>query len=509
MFINQNKHVMNKKELYQYTDLFDAVQMQQVFPDGKTFTDCNAKFPLAAIDEKYGQQKNQPGFDLAAFIHENFEAPIPPQSEYHAHEADVVDHINNLWPVLTRSADTTNAESICSLIPLPNPYIVPGGRFGEIYYWDSYFTMLGLQVAGRIDMIENMVDNFSSLIDHIGYIPNGNRTYFIGRSQPPFYSLMVTLLAEERGEDILVKYLPQLEKEYTFWMQDSDTLNENNIAAHHVVRMPDGNLLNRYWDENDTPRPESYREDIELAHHSNDKPALYHHIRAAAESGWDFSCRWFKDIRDFSTIHTTEIIPVDLNCLMLHLEETLQQAHKFSNNRLRQTFFAESVTKRKAAIQQYCWNKEKQFYFDYDFVAGKQKGLLTIAAAFPFYFKVATVDQGKAAASIIEKQFLKPGGVTTTLEITGQQWDAPNGWAPLQWITIKGLEHYGLHDLAKEIALKWIALNKKVYQRTGKIMEKYNVYNTALDAGGGEYPSQDGFGWTNGVLLKLINIYER
>jgi len=125
------------------------------------------------------------------------------------------------------------------------------------------------------------------------------------------------------------------------------------------------------------------------------------------------------------------------------------------------------------------------------------------------YFKIASPEQAKAVASIIEKNFLQSGGVTTTLETTGQQWDAPNGWAPLQWITIQGLENYGMHDLAKETATRWIALNKKVYQRTGKLMEKYNVYDTALDAGGGEYPSQDGFGWTNGVLLKLLKMYDQ
>ena len=507
MFIKQ-KHVIMKKELFQYPDLFEDVQMQQIFPDGKTFTDCIATFPLEEVNVKYQQQKNNEGFDLALFIHENFEAPVTPQSYYHAHEADVKDHINNLWSVLTRKADE-RTEKDSSLIALPNAYIVPGGRFGEIYYWDSFFTMLGLQVSGRVDMIQNMVDNFSFLIDHVGYIPNGNRTYFIGRSQPPFYSLMVRLLAEEKGNDTLIKYLPQLEKEYAFWMKGSESLNENNVAVHHVAHMPDGSLLNRYWDENDTPRPESYREDVELAHHAKDKATMYRHLRAGAESGWDFSCRWFKDVNDFSTIHTTEIIPVDLNCLLFHLEETLLEAYKLSNNTTQQNLFAEGTTKRKAAIQQYCWNEASQFYFDYDFVTRKQKELQTIAAAFPMYFKIASQEQAKTVASIIEKNFLQPGGITTTLETTGQQWDAPNGWAPLQWITIQGLENYGMHDLAKETATRWIALNKKVYQRTGKLMEKYNVYDTALDAGGGEYPSQDGFGWTNGVLLKLLKMYDQ
>ena len=135
--------------------------------------------------------------------------------------------------------------------------------------------------------------------------------------------------------------------------------------------------------------------------------------------------------------------------------------------------------------------------------------MFTSAAAFPLFFKIASREQAIAVAATLEKLFLQPGGLTTTLEVTGQQWDAPNGWAPLQWIAIKGLENYGMHTLAKEIAVRWIALNKKVYERTGKLMEKYNVYNTGLDAGGGEYPSQDGFGWTNGVLLKLISIYEQ
>lgn len=506
---------MSKKELYRYEEFFHAVQMQQVFPDGKTFPDCDAKCSIEEIEQKYQQQKNNKGFDLCSFISAHFKKPVTPQSDYHVQEEDVVEHINNLWPVLTRRPDSGFSptgggwEGDSSLIALPNPYIVPGGRFGEIYYWDSYFTMLGLQAAGKIDMVQNMVANFSFLINHVGYIPNGNRTYFIGRSQPPFYSLMVKLLADERGEEVLVKYLPQLEKEYAFWMKGTDTLDTKNTAIHHVARMPDGSLLNRYWDDYATPRPESYREDIELAHHAADKAKLYRHIRAAAESGWDFSCRWFKKVNDFSTIHTTDIIPVDLNCLMLHLEEIMAMAYKLSGDDEKKIVFDSKITKRKAAIQRYCWNNEQQFYFDYDFNSGKQTTLLTIAAAFPLFFGIASQQQANAVATTIENLFLKPGGITTTLETTGQQWDAPNGWAPLQWVTIKGLENYGMHPLAKGIAERWIALNKKVYQRTGKLMEKYNVYDTNLDAGGGEYPSQDGFGWTNGVLLKLINIYEK
>lgn len=508
MSVIKSKHVMNKEEIFQHSDFFEAVQMQQVFPDGKTFADCIALSPFETIEQLYQQQKDATGFDLAEFVHAHFRILSPPQN-YHTHDKNVVEHIQHLWPVLTRLPDKLNQQDYCSLLPLPYPYVVPGGRFGEIYYWDSYFTMLGLQVSGKDDMIENMINNFSHLIDTLGYIPNGNRSYFIGRSQPPFYSLMIKMLAEIKGNDILIKYMPQLEKEYAFWMKGAGELNENNNAKHHVVHMHDGSLLNRYWDENDTARPESYRQDIELAQHTGNKAILYRNIRAAAESGWDFSCRWFKNINDFTSIHTTDIIPVDLNCLILHLEEILAQCYKLIGNLPQHYLFLNKAAQRKNAIQHYCWNEAKQFYFDYDYSIGKQKELPTIAAAFPLFFNIASASQANAVALMIEKQFLLPGGVTTTLETSGQQWDAPNGWAPLQWITIKGLENYKLQSLATAIAKRWIALNRQVFERTGKLMEKYNVYNLQLDAGGGEYPSQDGFGWTNGVLLKLINSYEK
>ena len=129
--------------------------------------------------------------------------------------------------------------------------------------------MLGLQVSNRVDMIQNMVDNFSYLIDHIGYIPNGNRTYYMGRSQPPFYACMVNLLSEEKGKNILIDYLPQLEKEYNFWMKGIDELNADNLSVKRVALLPDGSILNHYWDENDTPRPEAYQKELKLAQSVN------------------------------------------------------------------------------------------------------------------------------------------------------------------------------------------------------------------------------------------------
>lgn len=489
-------------QIHELGELFEEVQLQNILGDGKTFPDCIPKRSLEEINLDYLDQKDKANFELKRFVLDNFDLPKASEPEYKSDlTKSASEHITALWDVLTRTPD----EAGGSIIPLPHSYIVPGGRFREIYYWDSYFTMLGLKVSGRTDLIQNMVDNFAHLINTVGYIPNGNRTYYLGRSQPPFFSLMVKLLSGLK-QNILTKYLPHLEKEYAFWMQSENFTDKNN-AQHRVVRLPDGSLLNRYWDENVTPRPESFKEDVELTHHALQKPEdLYRNIRAAAESGWDFSSRWFRDENSFATIHTTEIIPVDLNCLLYHLEVMLADAFRESGNDSEALKYQQRSLARKEAILKYCWNEEQEFFFDYDFVAQKQKQSLTLAAAFPLFFEVATPQQAKAVEKTLRDKFLKPGGLTTTLLHSGQQWDAPNGWAPLQWIAYRGLLNYGLEEFANQIKSSWIDVNLKVYTNTGKMTEKYDVWSKDGEASGGEYPNQDGFGWTNGVFLAMNKI---
>lgn len=498
-------------QIHEVGPLFEEVQMKNILGDGKTFPDCLPKRSLQEINSDFLRDRETSGFNLKTFVEANFTLPKAYSTGY---KSDLTkspqQHIEKLWEVLTRKPD----EEGGSLIPLPYPYIVPGGRFREIYYWDSYFTMLGLRESGRFDLIQNMIDNFAFLIDKIGYIPNGNRTYFLGRSQPPFFSLMVKLLDEEKLKSrqnekeigILPKYLPGLEKEYQFWMKGADGLNEKQIANHRVVWMPDASILNRYWDENNSPRPEAYKEDVELSHKSDQKPEeLFRNLRAAAESGWDFSSRWFKDGKSFSSIHTTDIIPIDLNCLICHLEQMLGEGHRLLGNSVRSSAYFKLADQRKTAIRKYCWNEKTEFFFDFDFVQQKQKEQFTLAAAFPLFFKLATPDQALLVEKKLLSDFLKPGGATTTLEFSGQQWDAPNGWAPLQWIAYKGLMNYGFDQSANRLKSSWINANLKVYQNTGKMTEKYDVWRQDGEASGGEYPNQDGFGWTNGVHLAMTS----
>jgi len=484
-----------------YGQLFDRIQRDGIFSDSKTFPDCLPKKTPGEIVRDYEiRSKTDPDFSLKKLVEDDFTLPPAPSSVYTSTASvTLAEHISTLWPALTRQPDIVTGAT--SLLPLKYPYVVPGGRFREVYYWDSYFTMLGLEQSGRTDMMENMVANFAMLIDKYGHIPNGNRTYYLSRSQPPFFTLMVKTLAR-RDAAALDKYVPAIEKEYAFWMDGAASLKMDGQANRRAVKMGSA-LLNRYWDDNPIPRQEAWKEDIKTAESSARAPQeVYRNIRAAAESGMDFSSRWFADPAKMTSIETTSIIPVDLNCLLYDTEMTLASYWQDKDAR-KAAFYSARAQARKEAINKLLFDEAAGFYVDYNFIKGEQTGRLTLAGMAPFFLNAAPKQRGAKAAEVITEKFLKKGGVVTTLVSNGQQWDSPNGWAPLQWMTVKGLLNYGQDGLALDIAHRWTNLNEKVYARTGRMMEKYNVTDDSLEAGGGEYPGQDGFGWTNGVYLAL------
>lgn len=487
-------------------ELFEDVQSRRVYGDGKTFVDLIPRRRMKQIQQEYMLVRNDPDFDLHDFVSRHFYEFGGHKTAYHTDMTMTPrQHIAELWHVLERK----NRRDRGSLIALPNAYIVPGGRFSEQFYWDSYFIMLGLAADKRWDMIEGMVKNYAYMIRKFGFIPTANRTYFLSRSQPPFFAQMVRLLARHKGRTrTYVEYLPYLLMEYRFWMKGRKTLaKRENRAFARVAEMENGVLLNRYYDNKTTPRPESLREDMETAGEAPDRQPdrLYLHLRAGAESGWDFSSRWFADPDDIRTIHTADIIPADLNSLLYILEETIAETYRLLRQPLLASKFQGSADRRVRGMQEYCWSDEEGFFVDYNFHKRCATGRLTLAGVFPLYAKIATSKQAAAVAARLEKDFLKEGGLITTLETTGQQWDSPNGWAPLHWIVIEGLRNYGHHKLAETIKKRWIATNLKIFEAKGKMVEKYNVINGHELGGGGEYPLQDGFGWTNGVLAALLN----
>jgi len=487
-----------------FGQLFIDLHLSGIWHDGKVISDATPIFEVDVILTKYEKQKNSPNFDLKVFFENHFDYFSVPTQDFKSDTLmSVSDHISRLWPHLSRSADKEIPGS--SLIPLPNPYVVPGGRFNEIYYWDSYFTMLGLEVSQNLEMVESMVDNFSWQISNLGYIPNGNRSYFLGRSQPPFFSLMVALLARQKGDDIYIKYSNSLQTEYNFWMSYDKADLESTGCSQHVVNC-ETVLLNRYYDKSNSARPEMYGDDVRLTGNmSRNANDIYSNLRSACESGWDFSSRWLDTSLELSTIHALDIIPIDLNCLLYNLETQISKSYIILGNIKEYEKFRNLSQLRKKSINAFFWNTEKQFYFDYNSKKKSQTSVESLAAVFPLFFNLANDAQAKSVADKIQSHFLMPGGVLTTTIESGQQWDAPNGWAPLQYLTVKALENYGFYKLANEIKLRWLALNERVFKNTGKMLEKYNVVDVSLLSGGGEYPVQDGFGWTNGVYLNFLN----
>ena len=491
-----------------FGDLYQAVEMGSLFADQKTFADAIPKRAPAQILRDYEREKTRPGFSLRGFISQNFSMQFHrvPKVERRPGQ-DVRDYISEMWAVLQRKPDEQEANS--SLLPLGRPYVVPGGRFSEIYYWDSYFTMLGLEQDGRHALVRDMLINIASLIRQYGHMPNGNRTYYLSRSQPPFFAEMVDLVARRDGPVLYRTYLPLLQVEYDYWMEGVDRLRPGS-GHHHVVRLRDGTLLNRYWDDRDAPRDESYREDVETARNAK-RPAaeLYRDLRAGSESGWDFSSRWLDDGVHLDTIHTTQIAPVDLNCLMLHLEQVLAKGYELSGDDAKARLFAGKAKARADAINRLMWSASDGLYTDYNWQTERRGSVFSAATVFPLYFGVATASQAHAVARTLRKRFLDSGGLATTLARTGQQWDRPNGWAPLQYLAVEGLNAYGEKAIATEIACRWIRLNVRAYAASGVLQEKYDIetINMGRPASGGEYSLQVGFGWTNGVLAKLLAEY--
>ncbi|CAD7810277.1 Periplasmic trehalase [Chryseobacterium aquaeductus] len=488
----------NQLYIQNIQSLFDDVQRSQIFEDQKTMTDVVPLFPVSEIHSKYENEKNNNGFDLKSFVLSNFDFLEAKINIERAEHLPINQHIEKLWDELTRSAP----EEKGTLLKLPKPYIVPGGRFNEFFYWDSYYVMLGLQTSGRFEMMENIVENCSYLIQTFGFIPNASRTHFLSRSQPPYFSLMLDLLAENTNDgEIYSKYYDSLEKEYHFWMYGESGL-ENDSAYKRLIKTKNGNLLNRYYDEENTPRPESYLIDIE----DYKAPAgedFYRNVRAACESGWDFSSRWFADENSIQTIQTLDIAQVDLNCLLWHLEKTLEKTSQLKNLVEKTEYYAERAENRKKAIDHYFWDEKGKIYRDYHIKNHQKTSSESIATLYPLFFKLSNVDQAKAVSDTISEKFLYQGGLVTTTKESGQQWDFPNAWAPYQWLGFISMKNYGFNDLAEKIKYNWCSNVERVYNNTGKLMEKYNAPDTETIAGGGEYPNQDGFGWTNGVYQKL------
>lgn len=482
-----------------FGSLFAEVQKRRLFADSKTFADAVPRRSAEAIMADWSENSALDDRQLRMFVEANFELP----SDIDQPKPDVrplADHIAALWDDLTREMPVVAAD--VSALALPRRYVVPGGRFRELYYWDSYFTMLGLARSGRQDLVEDMLVNFGSLIDRYGHIPNGTRSYYLSRSHPPFFYLMCAL-SKDDSEEGRSRRLGWMLAEHRYWMTGEDVIASGEQHAR-VVRLDDGTLLNRYWDDRAAPRDESWAEDVALAGEASDRLAgdIWRDLRAAAESGWDFSSRWLDDGSTLSTIRTTRIVPIDLNSLLHGLESAIAEVSAASGAGAQAASFSARATSRQTAIDTYLWNEAGGHYADYDLDTRTVRTQVTAAIAFPLFAGIVDVRRAQRTAVTLGT-LLAAGGLNTTASRTGQQWDAPNGWAPLQWIAVAGLRRYGETALADAITERWLAMVERQYLATGYLFEKYQV-ETGKAGGGGEYAVATGFGWTNGIVLEML-----
>lgn len=500
----------------QLPDLFEAIARQrnaETAPDGKILTDLEPQHELPDIIERHKLAIAQPDYHPERFVLEHFRRPTYAELAEAATteaSASLSAYITDMWPKLTRFTP----NNMGSLLGQKEEYFVPGERFNEGYYWDTDDGLRGYIVEAAADpakwqRVWGIVRNFARQIDTYGFVPTANRDYYLSRSQPPKFASMVKQLGEHFPEAI-EEFLPQVVKEYNWWMKGAEALDPSKgvAACDRVVQLPGGVLLNRYWDNLNTPRPESFQEDIHTASllPGTDHTVVFRHLRAGAESGRDFTARWFADPERLETIHTADFVPIDLNCMLWEYEDLIAQAHTRAGRSKLAAEFGEKAEQRAQAINTYLWNEAAGIYCDFDFVAGEQSTFASMAMAYPLYYGLASPKQAQRVAETLGRDFLQPGGFVSTLTETGQQWDAPNGWAPEQYVGVMGLRNYGYRALAEAAKLRWVNRNLQVFKLTGMLVEKVDAMSrTNPLGGGGEYKLQRGFLWTNGILRKFLS----
>jgi alpha,alpha-trehalase len=440
-------------------------------------------------------------------------------------------------------ADVRNIDPP-GLLYLPNPYVVPGGRFNEMYGWDSYFIIVGLVRDGRLDLAKGMVDNFFFEIEHYGTFLNANRTYYLTRSQPPYLTSMIREVYQAQKAT---------GHEDRAWLQRAyDLAAKDYHLWDHEPHLAGSIGLSRYFDFGDGPVAEGLQDETgyyknvagfflthpERADHDlvETKPGeanpdavgfgfelqlcettangkkcdpfrtvslshdYYKGDRSMRESGFDVSFRF----GPFGA-QTHHYAAVCLNSLLYKSESDLAEMARVLGKKDDAENWRKLAEARKAKINQYFWNPEKGMFFDYDFEAQKQSSYTYVTTFYPLWAGLATAEQARA----VEKNlsiFEQPGGLDMSPTESGGQWDHPYGWAPMQLVGIEGLRRYGFNDDANRVAYKFVSTVAENFRRDGTIREKYNVVTrsseTAVTAG--YHMNIVGFGWTNGVFLELL-----
>lgn len=368
-----------------------------------------------------------------------------------------------------------------TLLGLPKPYLVPSYDetasfdYNELYYWDSYFICQGLYDEEHKELVAGILEDLMSLFKRFKVIPNASRTYLMGRSQPPFLTSFILEVYEhcKPGDAWLKEAISVAKQEYAIVWMGVKKPNDRQVYRG----------LSRYYDIN-----------------------MLHDL-AEAESGWDMTSRF-----SHKALH---YLPVDLNALLYKYETDFAKVARMFDDEAEAKKWDEAAATRKDMMNELMWDRIRGLYYDYNYVKLRRGNVSSLAAYYPMW--AGMVDEAQAAALVRAlRRFENKGGLVTTDSLPVRQfvvgsmptqWAYPNGWAPLQWMVIQALERYGYHADAQRIAMRWLRCNVMWFETHGVFLEKYNVVNPDKPPVKGVYPSQTGFGWTNGVFERLCKDY--
>ncbi|ASQ46004.1 trehalase family glycosidase [Legionella clemsonensis] len=400
------------------------------------------------------------------------------------------------------------------LLYLPYPYVVPGGRFNEMYGWDSYFIELGLLEHNRFNLARHMVDNIIYEINHYGTILNANRSYYLERSHPPLLTEMILAYYHRTGDkEWLAKTLPAINKLYQYWMSPPHFIAELGLSRYYAMGegpCPEESLsyYAKVTDYFKTHQINDYDKSMYYDKKTNQlTPLFYRADRTVRESGLDITAKY----GPFSAA-ILDYVPVDLNVLLYKLEEEASEIHRILNDFPAAQKWRELAVKRAERINRYLWDEQKGYYFDYNFKNKELRPYIYATTFYPLWAGIASKEQATAIVNNLPKLLAK-GGLLTSTNYPGFQWDAPFGWAPLQYFAVYGLKRYGYTDLALDIAQRFVSTVNKGFLEGHTIFEKYDVETLSVktkDKIKYSYSSNEtGFGWTNGVYLVFLNLIKQ
>ena len=497
--------------------LLHTIQMSNVYKDSKTFVDMVTKYRDEIVISNFNKLGDSPSIEnIKKFLDENFYEVG--HDLVHVEPNDWFEHapflaklndkkllnfggfLNSKWRMLIRNFDKSRVCTDCTSTALfsKNSFIVPGGRFIEYYYWDTFWCIEGLLSSGMTKTAKGIIENFLDVVKVNGFVPNGSRLYYMNRSQPPMLIQMVEAYFRETGDiQFLIDSIKILDTEYEYWMKNKSILLDFKGEYFR---------LNLYKVKSFNPRPESYSEDYLNSLNHAHKEDYFSNIITATESGWDFSSRWFENPYDIKTIQIKNIIPIDLNSIMYMNEISLLKFHKILNDK-KIGYYERAIRRRHKAINKVFWNENLNTWGDFNLKLNRvNSNFLYISDLSPLWSGVkAPIDPDIIMKRYRPMLFNHVSGVPVSNVESRQQWDFPNVWAPYNYWMVDYLRLTGRKQEALNIAQRFVNTVYHGWLRTNYIFEKYSADELGEYGGGGEYIVQEGFGWTNGVVVKFLD----